>query len=166
MLRVYDRALSDDEMLSNYIVDRLTTEEMVHLYRQNDVLDDEGDDIGIEKLRAQGKSVFRIVGDVELVNETNNKKFEVPVDLYFYSAYGKEYDFVARNIGLRIQGTSSTTYPRKNYRLYFDRREKYRHDAGGERRRCPRFEILVQAGCASGVDLLPEGRLLGLLVDA
>ena len=104
MLRVYDRALSDDEMLSNYIVDRLTTEEMVHLYRQNDVLDDEGDDIGIEKLRAQGKSVFRIVGDVELVNETNNKKFEVPVDLYFYSAYGKEYDFVARNIGLRIQG--------------------------------------------------------------
>ena len=125
MLRVYDRALSDDEMLSNYIVDRLTTEEMVHLYRQNDVLDDEGDDIGIEKLRAQGKSVFRIVGDVELVNETNNKKFEVPVDLYFYSAYGKEYDFVARNIGLRIQGTSSTTYPRKNYRLYFDRREKY-----------------------------------------
>ena len=69
--------------------------------------------------------MFRIVGDVELVNETNNKKFEVPVDFYFYSAYGKEYDFVARNIGLRIQGTSSTTYPRKNYRLYFDRREKY-----------------------------------------
>ena len=125
MLRVYDRALTDDEMLSNYIVDRLTTEEMVRLYRKNDVLDDEGDEVGIEKLRAQGKSVFRIVGDVELVNETNNKKFEVPVDFYFYSAYGKEYDFVARNIGLRIQGTSSTTYPRKNYRLYFDRRDKY-----------------------------------------
>lgn len=125
MLRVYDRALTDDEMLSNYIVDRLTTEEMVQLFRKNDVLDDDGDDIGIEKLRAQGKSVFRIVGDVELVNETNNKKFEVPVDFYFYSAFGKEYDFIARKIGLRIQGTSSTTYPRKNYRLYFDRREKY-----------------------------------------
>lgn len=56
---------------------------------------------------------MRIVGDVNLVNATNNKKFEVPVDIYFYSPYGKEYDFVARNVGLRIQGTSSTTYPRK-----------------------------------------------------
>ena len=43
----------------------------------------------------------------------------------FYSQYGKEYDFVARKIGLRIQGTSSTTYPRKNYRLYFFRSEQY-----------------------------------------
>lgn len=66
---------------------------------------------------------MRIVGDVNLVNATNNKKFEVPVDIYFYSPYGKEYDFVARNVGLRIQGTSSTTYPRKNYRLYFLRLE-------------------------------------------
>ena len=62
---------------------------------------------------------------MNLVNATNNKKFEVPVDIYFYSPQGKEYDFVARNVGLRIQGTSSTTYPRKNYRLYFLRLEKY-----------------------------------------
>ena len=68
---------------------------------------------------------MRIVGDVNLVNATNNKKFEVPVDIYFYSPQGKEYDLVARNVGLRIQGTSSTTYPRKNYRLYFLRLEKY-----------------------------------------
>ncbi len=67
----------------------------------------------IDKLRAQGKGCMRIVGDVDLVNQTNNKKFEVTVDIYFYSPYGKEYDFVARNVGLRIQGTSSTTYPRK-----------------------------------------------------
>ena len=98
---------------------------MVTLYNANDVMDDEGVSVDIEKLRAQGKSVMRIVGDVELVNQTNNKKFEVPVDIYFYSAYGKEYDFIVRGAGLRIQGTSSTTYPRKNYRIYFDRREKY-----------------------------------------
>ena len=124
-LRVYNRALGDDEELSNYMVDRPTSDEMVMLFEKNQVMDDEGTDVDIDKLRAMGKSVMRIVGDVNLVNQTNNKKFEVPVDIYFYSAYGKEYDFIIYQCGLRIQGTSSTTYPRKNYRIYFSRSTKY-----------------------------------------
>ena len=124
-LRIYNRALGDDEELSNYMVDRPTSDEMVFLFEKNQVMDDEGTDVDIDKLRAMGKSVMRIVGDVNLVNQTNNKKFEVPVDIYFYSAYGKEYDFIIYQCGLRIQGTSSTTYPRKNYRIYFSRESKY-----------------------------------------
>ena len=124
-LRVYNRALGDDEELANYMVDRPTSDEMVVLFEKNQVMDDEDTDVDIDKLRAMGKSVMRIVGDVNLVNQTNNKKFEVPVDIYFYSAYGKEYDFIVYQCGLRIQGTSSTTYPRKNYRIYFSRSEKY-----------------------------------------
>ena len=124
-MRVYNRALGDDEELSNYMVDRPTSDEMVVLFEKNQVMDDEGTDVDIDKLRAMGKSVMRIVGDVNLVNQTNNKKFEVPVDIYFYSAYGKEYDFIIYQCGLRIQGTSSTTYPRKNYRIYFSRSTKY-----------------------------------------
>ena len=124
-LRVYNRALGDDEELANYMVDRPTSDEMVVLFEKNQVMDDEGTDVDIDKLRAMGKSVMRIVGDVNLVNQTNNKKFEVPVDIYFYSAYGKEYDFILYQCGLRIQGTSSTTYPRKNYRIYFSRSTKY-----------------------------------------
>ena len=124
-MRVYNRALGDDEELANYMVDRPTSDEMVVLFEKNQVMDDEGTDVDIDKLRAMGKSVMRIVGDVNLVNQTNNKKFEVPVDIYFYSAYGKEYDFIIYQCGLRIQGTSSTTYPRKNYRIYFSRESKY-----------------------------------------
>ena len=124
-LRIYNRALGDDEELANYMVDRPTSDEMVVLFEKNQVMDDEGTDVDIDKLRAMGKSVMRIVGDVNLVNQTNNKKFEVPVDIYFYSAYGKEYDFIIYQCGLRIQGTSSTTYPRKNYRIYFSRLTKY-----------------------------------------
>ena len=124
-LRVYNRVLGDDEELANYMVDRPTSDEMVVLFEKNQVMDDEGTDVDIDKLRAMGKSVMRIVGDVNLVNQTNNKKFEVPVDIYFYSAYGKEYDFIIYQCGLRIQGTSSTTYPRKNYRIYFSRSTKY-----------------------------------------
>lgn len=105
-LRIYNRALGDDEELANYMVDRPTSDEMVFLFEKNQVMDDEGTDVDIDKLRAMGKSVMRIVGDVNLVNQTNNKKFEVPVDIYFYSAYGKEYDFIIYQCGLRIQGTS------------------------------------------------------------
>jgi hypothetical protein len=124
-LRIYNRALNDDEELSNYIVDRKTSDEMVVLFQKNAVMNDEGTDVDIEKLRAQGKGVMRIVGDIDLLNQTNNKKFEIPVDIYFYSPYGKQYDFVIKRCGLRIQGTSSTTYPRKNYRIYMSRSEKY-----------------------------------------
>lgn len=123
-IRVYEKALNDDEVLSNYIYTRPTANEIITLYHSNDVLTDSGD-VSIEKLRAKGKSVLRFVGDVKKVIETNNKKFEVPIDVYFYSAYGKQYDFVLKQGGLRIQGTSSTTYPRKNYRIYFDRKKKY-----------------------------------------
>ena len=123
--RIYDRAISDDEELSNYIVDRKTSNEMVVLFQSNAVMNDEGTDVDIDKLRAQGKGVMRIVGDIDLLNQTNNKKFEIPVDIYFYSPYGKKYDFIIKQCGLRIQGTSSTTYPRKNYRIYMSRSEKY-----------------------------------------
>ena len=118
-IRIYGRALTDDEILSNYIVDRINTDDMVILFQRNDVLNDETDEVDIDKLRAQGKAVMRIVGDVDLVNQTNNKKFEVPVDVYYYSPYGKEYDFVAfrqkidtgRAPGLKLYLKSGTSTP-------------------------------------------------------
>jgi CotH protein. len=125
-IRAYNRALSDDEILTNYIVDRPAGDEMILLFNENDVLTEDGSQsIDIDKLRLQGKSVMRVIGNVNLVNQTNDKKFEVPADIYFYSAYGKEYDFEIKGAGLRIQGTSSTSYPRKNYRIYFNRFSKY-----------------------------------------
>lgn len=120
-MRIYNKALSDDEAITNFTVDRSSVDDMVALWQKNDVMNEEGTEVDIDKLRAQGKGVMRIVGDIDLVNQTNDKKFEVRVDVYFYSPYGKEYDFVLKNAGLRIQGTSSTTYPRKNYRIYADR---------------------------------------------
>ena len=45
------------------MIDRTTADEMVLLFQENDILDDETDEVSIDKLRAQGKSVMRIVGD-------------------------------------------------------------------------------------------------------
>lgn len=119
-IRVYNRALSDDEELENRIVDCETTEEMMGEFTMNDILGDNGD-VDLDKLRAQGKGVLRIVRKNMLddVYETNNKKTDFLADVYYYSALGPDYDFILSNCYIRIQGTSSTKYPSKNIRIYF-----------------------------------------------
>ena len=121
-IRIYNRALTDDEELENRMVDTDSTDDMMRLYTENDVLGAAGD-IDIDKLRAQGKGVMRIVrkGGLDEVNETNNKKTDFLADVYFYSPFGKEYDFVLLDCYIRIQGTSSTKYPSKNIRIYFSK---------------------------------------------
>lgn len=121
VVRIYNRAISDDEELGNYIVDRQTSNEMSDLFLANDVLNEEGTSIDIDKLRAKGKGVMLFVrtGGLDPVNAENNKSTDFLSDVYFYSPFGKEYDFILKNCYIRIQGTSSTKYPRKNYRIYF-----------------------------------------------
>lgn len=118
-VRIYSRSLSDDEELDNRTVDAETSEEMMALYDDNNILGDTGD-IDIDKIRAKGKGVLRIVRKNKLddVYAENNKKTDFKADVYFYSPYGKEYDFVLLDCNIRIQGTSSTKYPSKNIRIY------------------------------------------------
>ena len=119
-IRVYNRAISDDEELDNRMVDSETTDEMMEIYSENDIIGDTGD-VDMDKLRAMGKGVLRIVRQNMLddVYETNNKKTDFLADVYFYSPLGSDYDFILTNCYIRIQGTSSTKYPSKNIRIYF-----------------------------------------------
>lgn len=118
-IRIYNRAVSDDEELENRIVDAETSEQMMSLYDDNNILGDTGG-VDIDKIRAKGKGVLRIVRANKLddVYETNNKKTDFKADIYFYSPYGSDYDFVLKDCNIRIQGTSSTKYPSKNIRIY------------------------------------------------
>lgn len=121
-VRIYNRWLSDDELLDNYMVDRTDADEMLRLYEDNDVIG-ELNDVDIDILRKRGRGVMRFVrpGGLDEINMNNNKNTDFECDVYFYSPFGKEYDFVLRNCYVRIQGTSSTKYPRKNYRIYMSK---------------------------------------------
>ena len=121
-IRIYSRAISDDEELENRIVDADTSGGMIELYEENDILGDTGG-VDIDKIRAKGKGVLRIVRPNKLddVYAENNKKTDFKADIYFYSPFGKEYDFVLTDCNIRIQGTSSTKYPSKNIRIYFNK---------------------------------------------
>lgn len=124
-IRVYSRALTDDEVLNNYIVDRPSVSDMLTIYERNQVMDTNGK-VDAAKLRSMGKGVFIFVRPDGLgpVNAKNDKKADFAVQkAYWFSPYGEEYDFVAEDFYMRIQGTSSTKYPRKNYRIYLQKGE-------------------------------------------
>lgn len=118
-IRVYNRALNDDEELENAMVDADGTDTMMALYEENDILGDTGD-VDLDKLLARGKGVLRIVRQNKLddVYAENNKKTDFLADIYYYSPLGREYDFILTSCYIRIQGTSSTKYPSKNLRIY------------------------------------------------
>ncbi len=121
-IRIYNRWLDDDEMLENYMADRTDADEMLELWDDNNVIGELGD-VDIDKLRKRGHGVMRFVrsGGLDELNKTNNKKTDFESDIYFYSPFGAEYDFVLKGCYVRIQGTSSTKYPRKNYRIYMNK---------------------------------------------
>ena len=121
-VRIYNRCLSDDEILENYIVDRTDADEMLALYDDNDVIGSHND-VDIDILGQRGRGVMRFVrtGGLDELNQTNNKKTDFECDIYFYSPMGEAYDFVLKDCYVRIQGTSSTKYPRKNYRIYMNK---------------------------------------------
>ncbi len=118
-IRIYDRAISDDEELSNHIIDRKTVEEMSELIKANDVLDDDTGEVSIDKLLAKGKGAILFVraNGLDEINSTNNKSQDFLTDyVIIYTPWGDVIEI--RNCYVRIQGTSSTKYPRKNYRIY------------------------------------------------
>lgn len=136
-VRIYKRAYSRDEHLSNYIVDRPTLAEMQDKHDRNATAGNGALAVDPNVLVQRGCGVLIVYGkDPEDPNNSentvlnylyrkNNKKLDVKADkVVWYSPLGREHDFVASNVYLRIQGTSSTKYPWKNIRIYFNKGPK------------------------------------------
>ena len=117
-IKVYNRAITDEEEFSNFAIDRETIDEMSEIIMNNDILDDM-DNVDIDKLINKGKGVILFVrkNGLDEINATNNKDLDFLCDhVIIYTPWGDVIDI--RNCYVRIQGTSSTKYPRKNYRIY------------------------------------------------
>ena len=146
-IRIYDKALTDDEVLDNYIVDRnhledTDTEKGVRSLDEDNRVLDEGQRVSMEKLtgmiKARKNSILVLIGtgsvdsevpsDSDTLNimdalaQKNDKKAnKLCRELRFYNAETRELDFILYNVFLRIQGTSSVNYARKNIRIYFQK---------------------------------------------
>lgn len=117
-IRVYKRPLADDECVDNMIIDRNTNEERLALNSKNLVLNDLGH-IDIDKIIGGGKGAILVIrqGGLQPINAENDKKAKFSCDkIIMYTPWGDIIEI--RNGIMTIQGTSSTKYPRKNYRIY------------------------------------------------
>ena len=128
-IRAYTQPLTDDETVDNYIVDREGADEMAELYQQNNVMSAETGETDINQILAKGNAAMFIVrsddsgNGLDDVNACKNKKQNFHVDeLTLYTAWGDTIRFT--NVMMRIQGTSSTKYPVKNYRFYWAKSAK------------------------------------------
>lgn len=125
-IRAYETALTDDEVLTNYITDRFTLAAMEEMRQRNDVLSDATGEVSHDKLRSKGKATLTITmeGGVEkLWGKSTDTKSNYGFDeIIFRSPFGKAYDLRVTNGAMRRQGTSTSTYPIKNLRIYLNRK--------------------------------------------
>ncbi len=126
-LRIYTTALTDDEVLDNYITDRPTYEEMEALRDRNDVLSPDTGEPSWDKLYKRGKALLSISlegGSLEQLwgKSTDTKTRYKVKELIFRSPYGRAYDLKVVDAAIRRQGTSTSTYPIKNLRIELQRK--------------------------------------------
>lgn len=125
-VRIYETALTDDEVLTNYITDRPTLIEMEELRERNDLLNPDTGSISYDKLVTRGKAVLSVSmpeGGLERLwgKSTDTKTDYTFTELIFRSPYGKAYDLRVTDGVVRRQGTSTSTYPVKNLRIYLQK---------------------------------------------
>lgn len=115
VVKTYERRLTENEHLDNFIMDAPSTEEMLKRYRRNDILDNAGE-ISYERLVQQNPDCHAYV--YRIPKMTTSKDDKVGGCDYF-ELYG-EYNtadnpyYRAVNTGdgarIRVQGTSSAAY--------------------------------------------------------
>lgn len=116
-IRIYNVPLNSDQVLNNYILYQDSTSDMTKLYNKNNILSSDGTTFDTEKLAAQCP-VMIITGDIPVLENTSNKKEQIIVDVNYINMQDPTKSFTMKGAAMRPQGTSSMSYPKKNFRLY------------------------------------------------
>lgn len=126
LLRAYDTALTDAQLLACHTLDQDTADALLEEYAENDLLDGTGavDIARVPKgMRAVVVTGRQADGTPTLLHAAavNNKstKFDVDEILSFVPGGLPLQNFRCVGGCIRLQGTSSLAYPVKNYRFYF-----------------------------------------------
>lgn len=121
-MRFYDTALSADNILNNYILYRSTLEEMMEVYYRNEIYA-EGTQTFSPDAMLHRLPVMVITGDIPTLEAATSTSTQILVDIEYTNEQEPSRNFRMKNAALRIQGTSSLSYPRKNFRFYTQKEE-------------------------------------------
>lgn len=148
-IKYYDEPLTHDQCVNEHIIDQDTSAQIESLYKANDVLAQDIEDhdyVSPQKLRAMGRGVMIIspstsqtqTTTLQDLNKSSDKKtYYGPFRVAYFAPAsdlnlgyttvplkGNSYNFLHNECAIRIQGTTSTKRPRKNYRLHFNKKDK------------------------------------------
>lgn len=116
-LRIYNSALTSDQILNNYILYRKNVVDMYDIYERNDVYTDGTSSFDPEKMVSR-LPVMIITGEIPVLEATTDKNKQIVVDIEYTNLQDPTRNFVWKSAALRPQGTSSMAYPKKNFRPY------------------------------------------------
>ena len=111
VVKVYERKLTENEHLDNFIMDAPNTNEMLERYRRNDIVDNSGE-ISYEKLIQKNPDCHAYVYRIPRMTTSKNDKVK---DCDYFELYG-EYNTInnpyykASSVQTYVQGTSSAAY--------------------------------------------------------
>lgn len=116
-IRVYNTALTSDQILNNFILYRDTIEEMTSVYERNDVYTEGTTSFNPDRMMSR-VPVMIVTGDIPVLENTSDKNTQITVDIEYYNMQDPTKNFSMINAAMRPQGTSSMGYPKKNFRIY------------------------------------------------
>lgn len=114
-IRVYNKALSLDDELTNFIAE---SDNLLEMYDRNNIYVEGTNNISLDIVKNTIPTMV-MYGDVNILNTATNKSNNAEFDVEFYDPTDPNMDFYARGAWVSCQGTSSMFYPKKNFRLYF-----------------------------------------------
>lgn len=123
-INIYSTALSGNDIINNYALYRDNSIEMFDIYNRNNIFTDASKN-NIDANKASARlPIMKITGDVEGLeklttdkDENGNKIIRI-VDIEYTNSQDPTKNFELKNAVLRLQGTSSLQYPKKNFRFY------------------------------------------------
>lgn len=119
-IRVYNTALTNDQLLNNFNLYRDTVKEMTDVYDRNDVYMEGTSTFDPEKMMGR-LPVMIVTGDIPTLENTSDKDTQIVVDIEYINMQDRSLSFTMKNAAMRPQGTSSMGYPKKNFRIYTEK---------------------------------------------
>lgn len=116
-VRIYDAALTADQLLNNHNLYRDSIKEMTEIYERNDVYAEGTYTFEPEKMAGR-LPYMTITGDIPALENTTDKDKQIIVDIDYKNLQNPELSFSWKSAAFRPQGTSSMGYPKKNFRPY------------------------------------------------
>ena len=116
-IRIYESALSDDNILNNFILYRDSVAEMLEVYDRNNVYIEGTRTFSPDKMVSR-LPVMIVTGDIPTLENTSDKNTQIIVDIEYTNMQDTSRSFKMVGAAMRPQGTSSMGYPKKNFRIY------------------------------------------------